>query len=44
MRNFYIFNILRSLHKYKYLWSVRVKDQGSSFYKKISHTYTIKID
>ena len=44
MRNFYIFNIVRSFYKYKCLWSVRVKDQGSSLHKKVLHTYTLKID
>ena len=32
-----------SLHKYKYLWGVGGKGQGSSFQEGVSHTYTLRL-
>ena len=32
-----------SLHKYKYLWGMRGKGQGSNLQESVSHTYTLRL-
>ena len=33
-----------SLHKYKYLWDVEGKGQGSNLQKRVSLTYTLRLE
>ena len=33
-----------SLHKYKYLWDVESKGQGSNLQKRVSLTYTLRLE